>query len=410
MNANEIKSISMLINEAKESAKMQRDLITDDLESMGIKVDILEELVKNQSGDFELTDEAVSEYLEKITTSDADVEEGKEKEFVQYAIDSIKDLIDTDEDLADLEDEADGEIKSYTDYICSEEYDNHRKNNIKIWKTMLEREENPAKARKLRKAIYIAENRYTLEFMFERLDNVETHTKEKSAMVESFFNNSRSNYVLTKFGAKCEQFGFSKDLYKYLLDLEERYLEEKYHVYNNFFLFTAIRFIGHCGTEEINEAKEIVQCMLNLVYNRFYSDDVKGIFLTTIRTFLDQFEDVRDTFNEKNILHPNHPYRIQKEKERDATLRAKLYGEMQTKLGIKLEDVKEDLDAMGIPELVKYYEEKKTEKEATEKAGAESDSDGITSDEDNEEADTDNTEATTDHNEESDNDCSPVED
>ena len=367
MNANEIKSITMLIDEAKESAKMQRDLITDDLRERGINVIVLEDLVKNQAEDFELTDAIVSEYFDKISTGENEVAEEDRKEYVDYAIKSIKDLISTDNDLEKLTEEANGEIKSYADYICSEAYDKHRMNNIEMWKTMLAREKNPMKARKLTKAIYIAENRYTLAFMFERLNNPATHEKEKRALVESFFSDSRSNYTLHKFGDKCKQFGFSRDLYKYLLDLEERYLEEKYHVFNNFFLFSAIRFIGHCVDDEINEAKEIVQCMLNLVYSRFYSEDVKETFLNAIRAFLDNFEDDREAFNEKNILHPGHPYRIAREKVREANLREKLYSDMQSKLGLKIIEVKDELDKMSIGDLMRYYEEKKKETEASDK-------------------------------------------
>ena len=62
MNQNEIKSIVMLLNEAKESAKMQRELIESDLESYAIDSVALEELVKkSQEEGFELTDEKVEE-------------------------------------------------------------------------------------------------------------------------------------------------------------------------------------------------------------------------------------------------------------------------------------------------------------------------------------------------------------
>lgn len=371
MNANEIKSITLLINEAKESAKLQRELITDDLTDRKANISVLEDIVRDMcedpDEDFELSDSVVTEYYDAIHMGDEVLDDAGKREYVEYAIDSFKDIISTENDLAKLEQEANGEIKSYTDYICSEAYDKHRMNNIEMWKTMLAREENPVKARKLKKAIYIAENRYTLAFMFERLNNPATHEKEKKALVESFFSNSRSNYTLHKFGDKCKQFGFSQDLYKYLLDLEERYLEEKYHVFNNFFLFSAIRFIGHCVDDEINEAKEIVQCMLNLVYNRFYSEDVKDTFLNAIRTFLDNFEYDREAFNENNILHPGHPYRIAKEKEREANLREKLYSDMQSKLGLKIIEVKDELDKMSIGDLMRYYKEKEKETEEKDK-------------------------------------------
>lgn len=380
MNQNEIKSIVMLLNEAKESAKMQRELIESDLESYGVDSAVLEELVKSHEEDFTLTDEKVEEYYEavKLDTADYaiegfDVEDttdtlAKKRAWIEYAIKSINDMISSEKDLKGLEEEANGTIKSYTDYICSEEYDKHRMNNIEMWKSMVERETNPVKISKLEKSIYIVENRFTLAFMFERLHNEKTAAKEHQSMIESFFNNGRSNYMMEKFAAKCEQFGFSRDLYKYLLDIEERYLEEKYHVFNNFFLFTSMRFIGHCGGDEINMAKEVVQCMLNLVYNRFYSEEVKDTFLNTIRSFLDEFMDDSELFNEKNILHPGHPYRIAKKKEKDAALRQRIYDAMSEKGYVNLEEDKESLDAMEINELLSYYNERESEAIAVEEA------------------------------------------
>ena len=399
MNQNEIKSIVMLLNEAKESAKMQRELITSDLESYGMDPAKLEELVKSQDDDFKLTDEKVEEYYEAVKLENADdaietfqkneeetVLDGK-RAWIEYGINSINDMISSEEDLEELEEEANGEIKSYTDYICSEAYDNHRKKNIETWKSMIKRETNPAKIAKLKKSIYIVENRYTLEFMFERLHNEKTSAKEHQALIDSFFNNTRSNYMMERFAEKCKQFGFSHDLYRYLLDIEERYLEEKYHVFNNFFLFSAMRFIGHCGYEEINEAKEVIQCMLNLVYNRFYSEEVKETFLNTIRSFLDEFMDDTELFNEKNILHPGHPYRIQKKKEKDAALRARIYEQLTIKGYANVEEEKESLDAMEINELLSYYNEREAEAVAAEEAKKEAEEAASLAEEDSEESD-----------------------
>ena len=399
MNQNEIKSIVMLLNEAKESAKMQRELITSDLESYGMDPAKLEELVKSQTDDFKLTDEKVEEYYEAVKLENADdaietfqkndeetVLDGK-RAWIEYGINSINDMISSEEDLEELEEEANGEIKSYTDYICSEAYDNHRKKNIETWKSMIERETNPAKIAKLKKSIYIVENRYTLEFMFERLHNEKTSAKEHQALIDSFFNNTRSNYMMERFDEKCKQFGFSQDLYRYLLDIEERYLEEKYHVFNNFFLFSAMRFIGHCGYEEINEAKEVIQCMLNLVYNRFYSEEVKETFLNTIRSFLDEFMEDSEMFNEKNILHPGHPYRIQKKKEKDAALRARIYEQLTIKGYANVPEEKESLDAMEINELLSYYNEREAEAVAAEEDKKEAEEAARLAEEDSEESD-----------------------
>lgn len=419
MSHEELKSIMGLIDEAKESAKMQRDMITEDLEDSNFDVEKLEELVKANTfpTDAELTEEEVTKYAELLATNTDDpdhkyyelyVEEGDDEEisirrWLMHGIKSVQDMLKSEANIEELEKEAQDEVKSYTDYLCSEAYDKLRQETLETWKTSLEHETDSAKIRKLKKNIYIVENRFTLGFLFERLNDPKTHDKEHASLVESFFNNNRSNYMMERFDAKCKQFGLSHDVYGYLLDIEERYLEEKYHVYNNFFLFAALRFIGHCDGSEINEAKETIQCMLNLVYSRFYSDEVKEIFLNTIRKFLDEFEAEYDRFDKDNILQPNHPYRIEKKKAKDAETRKKIYEFLEKNGYIEdKENAPEELEEMEIADLISYYNEKVAEldaqKEAEKKAAEAEESDDEEEDEEDveDEEESDDEESTED--------------
>ena len=149
-------------------------------------------------------------------------------------------------------------------------------------------------------------------------------------------------------------------------------------------------------------AKEVVQCMLNLIYNRFYSEEVKETFLNTIRSFLDEFMDDTEIFNEKNILHPGHPYRIQKKKEKDAALRARIYEQLTIKGYANVEEEKESLDAMEINELLSYYNEREAEAVAAEEAKKEAEEAARLAEEDSEESDNGEEQLS------SGDDCSPV--
>lgn len=401
MNGNDIKSMAILIDEAKQTAKMQEDLIMDDLTGYGIDPEKVRNLVVSEELESELTDEKVAEIFDTIGFEDSsinmeffakeeDSEQDTKRRCVEYAIASINDVITSKENLESLQAEANEEIKSYTDYICSAKFDEHRVKNIETWKSMLERETNPGRMHRLKKAIYILENRYTLEFMFERLHDEKTAKKEHRVLVENFFSNERSNYMMEKFAVKCKQFNFTGNLYRYLLDIEERYLEEKYHVFNNFFLFTAMRFIGHCDESEIDMAKEVIQCMLNLVYNRFYSDEVRDTFLNTIRSFLDEFMDEKEIFEKDNILQPNHPYRIRKKKEKDAKLRAGIYAELTKNNYVDISEQQDELDAMDINELIAFYNERKNEAESAkeEDSSKEEETDGSDTESQEEDANT----------------------
>ena len=367
MKQSELRAVMSLINEARENAKFQRELIFENLRERCIDPDKLEQAMhvaedrnplKTAGVDnlyavvaLEGAEEIIKGYME-----DREDITNARTLWLEEAIKDVETVIKSEEDIQDLAAEASTEMKSYAEYVSSEKYDQQRQRNLELWKEMLVKETDYGKRRRLEHAIKVTENRFSISFMFERLHNEKTAASEKQALIDVFFDNRKSRYMIDKFISKCEQFGVSKDVYHYLLNIEENFLEEKYHVFNNFFLHAAMRYIGHCGYEESDEMKTIIQNLLNLVYNRYYSDEVKEIFLTSIRSFLDMFEDVRDIFDEGNILHPGHPYRIQKEKEREAGMRKDIYEKLDEMLGAMRPPIS-DLDEKSIPELIEYYNE-----------------------------------------------------
>lgn len=275
-------------------------------------------------------------------------------------IENVIDVLEFKHEMKKLSETAREENQRYADYVCSQEYDNLRVLQITMYEKELESTTDVRRKLELKRKIYYLKERFSVGFLYERLKDPKTKDNEYNNILESFFNGQRSMYLLEKFKEKCSQFGLSDDVHKYLLNIEENFLEEKYHVFNNFFLNMVMRYVGHCDSTSADSGKLVIQDMLNLNYHRFYSDEVREIFLQSIREFLDQFDSERDRFEKMNITHPKHPTRIQKNVERERALRKNIYEDIWKHGG----DVDTDkLDAMDINELMKYHSNWKEELE-----------------------------------------------
>ena len=114
------------------------------------------------------------------------------------------------------------------------------------------------------------------------------------------------------------------------IDLEEKYLEEKYHPFNNLFLFYYMRFVGHMNPYNIEEAEKVAALtteLLGLVYKQFTDAEAEEEFKNVIRSFDDMFEDDVEKFKEDNATYPKSKYRLEKdavyaEKRKESLLQA----------------------------------------------------------------------------------------
>lgn len=372
-----------MLNEAKEMTALQRQIVESDLESKGYDVEklwsllnfqledpdrlgVFEEKLKSDVGFLCRTYES-ARIKKQPQNPDAPVEtemtpetcedpEGLASEMIKIFAD-LKDIRDSEKELKDLENESTAAMRKYVDDMSSPEKEEKRLAELAKNKALLEKTTDIMQRKRLERRIYNEESRYNLAFVFERMNNPKYREKEMKNMVYAFFDTTTSSYVMRKYVSKAKQCGKNPALYRYFHGMEEKYLEEKYHVYNNFFLFSCLRYIAYADAyNDYPRIQAIFNDFGNLIYNRFVNEDVKEQFLNAARNFLDQFEDMREKFEADNILHPKHPYRIQKDQEREAEQRKEICKHLTEIKAI--EDVTEEINAMSLEELIAFAKEK----------------------------------------------------
>lgn len=213
----------------------------------------------------------------------------------------------------------------------SKEYRDATLKRIEEWKSEIEKMDPVKDAkmiRDLRQKVEFMESTITLDFITERIKHVE---KEKSTIMRQFFSESEGSYSLNRCKSRSPKFGFDADWYKFFFNLEENFLPEEYHAFNNLFLFNVMRFIGYqdpYNAKDRGMVQAIVSSLTGLVYHKFADTEMENVIISLIKDYDSYFEDQREKFMKDNTTRPNHPVRLEQSKKADVDRRNELFAAM----------------------------------------------------------------------------------
>lgn len=242
----------------------------------------------------------------------------------------------------------------------SKEYRDATLNRIEEWKSEIEKMDPVKDAkmiRDLRQKIEFMESTITLDFITERIKHVE---KEKSTIMRQFFSESEGSYSLNRCKSRSPKFGFDADWYKFFFNLEENFLPEEYHAFNNLFLFNVMRFIGYqdpYNAKDRGMVQAIVSSLTGLVYHKFADTEMENVIISLIKDYDSYFEDQREKFMKDNTTRPNHPVRLEQSKKADADRRNELFAAM-----VKFDfEIPENAAEISTHDLQEYFNNKMEE-------------------------------------------------
>jgi hypothetical protein len=359
MNQREIREADELLKSAKEMVETERELVEGSIKDCGydpekIREYVIEHPVAHEEETTENTDETpeisegteedleaaikenqnkykeetIAGYTELVTGQFKDLsallsldsgvvieENDDNKKDLVDALVGMVELIESENEIKDLQANLNEEYDKYLDYLASPEYSALQDKKIEELSARLEELEKSEKnqyvnIKKLKADIRLLKGRYDFSFM----DNRVTIENE----MENFFNNYRSNYVIEKFTSKCKQSKVNPDVYRYFFNIEEKFLDEHYHPFNNLFLFYCMRWIGNAdATKQRDEIKLVFNILTKIVYNKFPSEEARQSALNAIMAHHDAYIEAGYTekFIENNTSYPNHPVRLEKERQ-----------------------------------------------------------------------------------------------
>lgn len=247
---------------------------------------------------------------------------------------SYKDSASQIKELEDEKNKITDELKQVTEnwfeYVNSAEYKQKKLDKLNELREKAESEADPLAKKKILEMISSMESGQTLQFLFDRIEkNPEIETR---AIKDSYFDSAKSQLIIKKFKSRLPRYNYNEDIYKMFFNIEEKFLPEEYHDFNNIFLFHVMRFISHTDTYNKRDSlyvSSILMKLYNLLYHKFGDDDTEIEFLGVIKRFDDYFKPYQDEFKEKNITSPNHPVRKKRMEEQEEKLRVMIIASLQ---------------------------------------------------------------------------------
>lgn len=277
-------------------------------------------------------------------------------------------LMEVENEYKKIQSESNEILNDYAEFLSSEKVIVARKARLERMKELAKSETNETKRREMEKKIRYMEMTQSLDFIFTRLDTF--GDKEKKNVINAFFDDKRGSYVINRYKDKIVKFGFDVNLYKYFFNLEENFLSEEYHPFNNLFLFYYMRFVAYSDPykeEDKLYVQSLTSAIANLIYHRFPKDkketdegsiDESNInaaeqrFIKILEKFASFFEDQREYFFENNTMRPGHPIREEMTAKREMERKAELIKKM-SELNITGYD-----ENMSANELQEYFNSK----------------------------------------------------
>ena len=360
-NHNDFKSIMEMIKSMDEQLKYLKDMSEGLVRNnYGLKTSVLEDIIKYDKKEIETMDrdtmvEFLSKYVnDKNTLIDLEaLSDDEVREEMMEVKNSSLVLLSAKSGADKLKEESNTIFTEYMNYVTSDKAKEIKKKNLENLKQSLELEKDAHKKREMEEMIRVMESSMNYDFLYDRFRQL--GDKEVQNIKEGFFNDRRGSYIMERFYKKMKMFGFKQDLYTYFLNIEETFLDEKYHPFNNLFLYIYARMIAYSdpyNKKDVMFVNAINSGLASLIYHKFESTEQELNFKGIIMGIDDYFMGDREFFEKNNTTYEKHPERIEYEAGKEDALK-KFYIEKLHSLDITNFD-----ESLPSKELKVIYEDK----------------------------------------------------
>lgn len=324
----EMKSIQSTMDEVNDIMKTMHNLMDGILSQYNVTDKILKYMVGLTPETIDtMTSVDIEDFLERAENDRTAINQAymdypdKSETLVEFERNALKGIQELYANIkgAELEkmkliSEASKVQKNYLAYIDSDEYKDNKNMTIQKLKDSVSSIDSLYLKNKYLKQLEALETSDSCKFILERFINGDP-VKEVSSVENQFFNARLSNTCMERFSAKIAKTGLSGGIYRGLFNLEELFLPEKYHPYNNFFLFYVMRFVAHADMDDKIDVLRVEAIInkLNLLKNdKFQTEQDKEEFINLIKgMYMYVITEERTTrFKEKNTTYKNHPKRL----------------------------------------------------------------------------------------------------
>lgn len=362
INPKDYKVIMELIQEMDESYKVLRESTISTLESYGLEESALEGVLPYKKEELDDLDvEVMRNVLNENSLEGGFIINDVSDDDVRSIFNIVKDeslaLIGAKLELEETKAETNDILKDYFNYISSDRVRKSREERLATLKAAAENEpDGTAEKRKILNMINTIENSLNFAFVQDRFNKF--GSKEVESIVNSFFDDTKSSYIMERFLNRITKFGYNEEVIRSFYNIEENFLSKEFSPFNNLFLFWYIKFVAYADPNNKNDimlVQSLTSAMANLVYHKFNSTESEVEFIGIVSSVDEKFFDYVDIFKEKNETYENHPKRIAAMKEHEKNRRAALIKSLHR---LNASDFDENMDIEEMQKLFSDLAEK----------------------------------------------------
>ncbi len=371
----QIEEVDRMLSMYREVLTTEREKFTKNLENIGISIEFAEALLFDKEPDiikiwniddisglfkaFECNFDIIKE--EYYHSKDKTIS------FHEFAIDillkvreKMSNIVDAEENIKVLEDERLDISRSFTAALKSPEYREARIAQIQKLREHLDEEEDPKRRKELSDKLDQIEISQNFTFLNERLHSI--GKKEVQSIISGFFEMTKGTYTMKRYYTNLKRMEISPEIHRMFFSLEEKFLPESYHVYNDLFLYHVIRWVSYMDVDDAKDylyMSSIIGALKDLI-TADATDEEKQTLLGVMKdfySFIDNEERYK-YFEEKNISYKNHPERILAEKHAEEQRKLKIQETFKRELGQLYEKIYVIPPSDFESELAKIQEEK----------------------------------------------------
>lgn len=315
-NPTDYKVVRDMLNNLEEMHQTLHDMTVNELHNTyGVNEGILHGIGLMTDDDIQISGLADYEALyEKYKNGHSRYEVPKTDEDAVRILVELKtrqrNLYESEQNLEEVRSDSTAVLNEYLEYMTSEKAAEARKRQFEIYREACSQEQDEVKRNEMLRMITTVHSTESYSYFFDRIDAL--GDEEIKNLVYTFFDDRRSKYVVDKFKAKIKMFGFNPRLYHYFFDLEEHFLPERYHVYNNFFLFFYMRFVAYSQKYSKFDTvlvQSFTSAISRLVYHKYPTTDDERKMVAAMGQFLNYFSPYHELFAAQNTSWSKHPER-----------------------------------------------------------------------------------------------------
>lgn len=346
-----------LMKEARNLHEFMADQAKTIIKNLSLKETFLEECIRYTLDELEgFSDEKIQEIYDTYYDGDeackltdlSDIRKAlvDAKTTSNSVIRSRKDYEDIQKSIADYTEEA------WKSRNSKEAFDKKVAQIDEMKKVLDTMDPDDLEYRRTKRDLEAQECAISMDFIMERVAKLTE--KETSRVLEQFFSDKNGSYCMERCAARIKRFHITNPKWYYqYFNLEDHFLPEEYHPFNNLFLFAVMRFISYADPYDKRD-QLFVHTMLNnlngLVHHLFEDKEMEQRVILVIKSYDMFYMKYLEKFKAENTTWSGHPMRLEASAKEEADRKNAII-EQLTRFGIPIPEKE-----MTSKELFEYKE------------------------------------------------------